>query len=239
MMIIEGSLSVKAAIKGNNRIVEEVIVDKTKKDKDTHYIRKLSESLDIKVRNLDRKEIDKIAVGKSHGGILAKVSNRVYQSLESCFNDLPFVALIEGIEDPFNFGYALRSLYSAGCTGVIVKKRDWTNSEETILKSSAGAFDLINIYQTEDILEAINYAKEKKCTCLAAMRKDAVSYFEADFKQPLLIAIGGEMRGLSKVVLDNVDSNIYIPYANDFRNALNASSAVGVISYEVLRQRMK
>ena len=69
------------------------------------------------------------------------------------------------------------------------------------------------------------------------MRKDAIPYFDVDYKQPILLAVGGEMRGLSKVVLDNIENNIYIPYGNDFRNALNASSAIAVLGYEVLRQR--
>ncbi len=72
---------------------------------------------------------------------------------------------------------------------------------------------------------------------MSAMRKDAIEYFEADFNQPLVLAIGGEMRGLSQTVLTLSDQNVYVPYANDFRNALNASSAVAAISFEIVRQR--
>lgn len=236
-MIIEGSLSVKAALKGNNREVLEVIIDSKKKDKDTSYIKRITIENNVKLTLSSREDIEKITVGKSHGGVIARVNSRRYQSLESCFKLNPFVVIIEGIEDPFNLGYAFRSLYSAGCTGVIINKRDWTNSEPTILKSSAGAFDFINIHQSDDLKEVIDYAKSKNCLCLSAMRKDAIPYFDVDYKQPILLAVGGEMRGLSKVVLDNIDKNIYIPYGNDFRNALNASSAIAVLGYEVLRQR--
>lgn len=237
-MIIEGALSVKAALLNDKREVFEVIIDKSKKDRNTNFIKKITLEKDIKLSLMDRSEIEKIAIGKSHGGIIAEVSNRNYQTLKSCFNENPFVAIIEGIEDPFNFGYAIRSLYSAGCSGIIINDRDWSTSEATILKSSAGAFDFINIYKSDDLKEVIDYAKSKGCLCLAAMRKDAVSYFDVDYKGPVLLCVGGEMRGLSKVVLDNVDKNIYIPYGNEFRNALNASSAIAVISYEILRQRL-
>lgn len=236
-MIIEGSLSVKAALKGNNREVLEVIIDSKKKDKDTSYIKRIAKENNINLTLTSREEIEKLTVGKSHGGVIARVNPRKYQSLESCFGLNPFVVIIEGIEDPFNLGYAFRSLYSAGCSGVIINKRDWSNSEATILKSSAGAFDFINIHQSEDLKEVIDYAKSKNCLCLSAMRKDAIPYFDVDYKQPILLAVGGEMRGLSKVVLDNIENNIYIPYGNDFRNALNASSAIAVLGYEVLRQR--
>ncbi|NLC96241.1 MAG: RNA methyltransferase [Erysipelotrichaceae bacterium] len=236
-MIIEGSLSVKAAIKGNKRIIEEIIIDKSKKDKDTNYIKKIASNLNIKITLTSRSTIDELCVGKSHGGVIAKVSNRNYQTLNSCFNNEAFVVIIEGIEDPFNLGYVFRSLYSAGCTGVIIDKRDWSKSESTILKSSAGAFDLINVHKSDDLKKVIDYAKKVGCITLAAMRKDAIAYDKVDYTQKVLVSIGGEMRGLSRVVLDNVDQNIFIPYANDFKNALNASSAVAVIAYEVFRQR--
>ncbi len=237
-MIIEGSLSVKAAIKGNKRVVEEVMIDKHKNGKDINYIINLCKEKAIKVKRIDKAEIENIADGKSHGGILAKVKEREYQSLKSCFNENSFVVLIEGIEDPFNLGYIYRTLYSAGCGGVITNKRNYQNFENIILKSSAGAFDLINIHQSDDLKASIDFAKNKGFKVYAAMRKNALSYFEVDYMEKVLIAFGGEMRGLSKAVLDNVDQNVYIPYANDFKNALNASSAISAISYEVLRQRL-
>ena len=69
------------------------------------------------------------------------------------------------------------------------------------------------------------------------MRKNAIPYTEADFRKPVLLCIGGEMRGLSQAVLKQSDQNIYIPYGSDFRNALNASAAAAVLGFEVLRQR--
>ncbi len=192
----------------------------------------------IKINYISRDRINEIANGKTHGGIIASSGYRNYQNIEDCFNDYSFVVILEGIEDPFNLGYIFRTLYSSGCNGVIVNKRDFSQVENIILKSSAGAFDLINIYQSDDLKSSIEFAKEKGYLTLAAMRKDAVSYFDINYKIPVLIAIGGEMRGLSKAVLENVDKNIYIPYASDFKNALNASSAVAVISYEVVRQRL-
>ena len=98
---------------------------------------------------------------------------------------------------------------------------------------------LDNINQTlrDDLSQAVKECRKRGCTCYGAMRKDAVSCFEADYRNKCLIAIGGEMRGLSKGVLQEMDHNIFIPYANDFRNALNASSACTAIGFEIFRQR--
>ncbi|MEG1461525.1 MAG: RNA methyltransferase [Anaerorhabdus sp.] len=238
-MIVEGSLSVKAVLLAKNRDVLEILVDEKKIDKDTNFILAKAYESNVKVTKVKREEIDAQATGKTHGGILAKVSSRNYQQLEDCFDENAFICVLEGVEDPFNLGYALRTLYSAGCTGVLLPNRDWSYSESTILKSSAGASEYIKICLSDDLASDIRQCKKKGYTCFAAMRKDAVSYFDVDYKGPCLLAIGGEMRGLSRNVLEEIEQNIYIPYANDFRNALNASSAVAAISFEIVRQRRK
>ena len=105
------------------------------------------------------------------------------------------------------------------------------------MKSSAGASEYLNIVVSDDIPSLIKDVKKHGVKCFAAMRKDAISCFDADYTGPSLIAIGGEMRGLSKGVLEQMNQNIYIPYANDFHMALNASSATAVLAFEVLRMR--
>jgi tRNA G18 (ribose-2'-O)-methylase SpoU len=99
---------------------------------------------------VSREEIENMTAGKTHGGIAAEAESRVYQDIGDCFTeDNVFLALTEGIEDPFNFGYILRTLYSGGCSGIITRRRNWENAESTILKSSAGASEYMNIVMTE------------------------------------------------------------------------------------------
>jgi rRNA methylases len=133
----------------------------------------------------------------------------------------------------------MRTLYSAGCTGLILRQRNWENAESTILKSSAGASEAINLVLTEDAAETVKWYQAQQVKCFAAMRKDAITCYEADYKGPVLLAIGGEMRGLSSSVLKEISQNIYIPYANDFHSALNAAGAAAVLGFEVFRQRMQ
>lgn len=238
-MIIEGNVSVKAAILGNKREVKCVYVDEDKHDKDTSWILHRAEDKNIEIQKLKREEIDSMASGKTHGGLLAEVGSRQYQSINDCLNEETFLCVLEGVEDPFNLGYVIRTLYSAGCTGLIIRNRNWENAESTILKSSAGAYEYLNIVCSDDIPSLIKEVKKSGVKCYAAMRKDAVSCYEVDYTDKVLLAIGGEMRGLSKAVLDEMDKNIYIPYANDFHMALNAAGASAVLSFEVLRQRNK
>lgn len=238
-MIFEGALSVKAVINGGKRKVGKVLIDKEKKSRDVNYLKGLCQTKHIDLQFVTREEIDNLASGKTHGGIICEAYDRTFQELDDLISDNSFIFLLEGIEDPFNLGYMLRSLYSAGASGVLIADRDWEKQAMTITKSSAGASEFINICKSSDIPNDLKYLKRKNIKLLAAYRKDATSYVDVDYTEPCLIAIGGEMRGLSKDVLKMMDEYIYIPYGNDFRNALNASSAVSVIAYEILRQRSK
>lgn len=236
-MIIEGSVSLKAAILGNRRKINKIFIDKNKKDHDTNFIIHRANDKNIPIEFLSRDEINNIAKGRTHGGILGDVSPRTYQSIDETICENAFIVVLEGVEDPFNLGYVCRSLYSAGCCGLILRKRDWSEVESIILKSSAGAYEYINIILSENIAKTISKYKELGFNTYAAMRKNAISYLDADFTNKTLIAIGGEMRGLSSSTLNEIDQNIFIPYANDFKNALNASGAASVLGFEVFRQR--
>lgn len=238
-MILEGNVSVKAAVLAERRAVFKILADKTKHDKDTSFILNRAKERGIEIIRTDREVIDRMASGRTHGGLIAEAGERTYQQLDDVLKkDRPFIVLLEGVEDPFNLGYVIRSLYAAGCDGLILEKRSWANAEPVILRSSAGAFEYLDIVMSVEPAQDIRRIRSCGIRTLASMRKDAVSLFEADLKRPLFIAVGGEMRGLSSGVRKEITQNIFIPYANDFRNALNASSACAVLAFEVMRQNI-
>ena len=239
-MILEGNVSVKAAVMGSCRNVTKLIIDREKHDRDTAFIIHRAEEKNIPVEYVSRAEADAMAEGRTHGGVLCEAGSRIFQSAEDCLKaEVPLLFLIEGVEDPFNLGYIMRTVYSAGCTGLILPERNWENAEKVIIRSSAGASEYLNVVMEKDLPALIRKLKKAGVACYAAMRKDARIYDEIDCTVPLLIAVGGEMRGLSASVRREITDNIYIPYANDFRNALNAASAAAVLSYEAARQRRK
>ena len=236
--VVEGALSVKAVIQAKRRSVSEVWISSKKRSRDLDYLIRIARADKIKVKFKDQTEIEAHVEGKTHGGVIAFVGDRKYQSLDEILKvDKPFIALLEGIEDPFNFGYCLRSLYAAGCNGVIVPARNWTSVVDVVTKSSAGASEFINIVESEDLSETILQLKAAGLTIYGANRKDATSIYNTEFADNLVIAIGGEKRGLSKKVAELCDYNVYIPYANDFKNAINGSSATAIFGFEIFRQR--
>lgn len=238
-MILEGDVSVKAALLGKKRRVSKVYLDARRKDRNAGFILRTCAEAGVETERISREEIDRMASGRTHGGLIAEAGARLYDDLSMCTGtDVPFIVFLEGVEDPFNLGYIMRTLYSAGCSGLILKRRNWENAEPVIVRSSAGASEYLTTVLSDDPVNDLQSLKQKGLRCYAAMRKDAVPYYEEDYAGPVILMIGGEMRGLSSSVLALSDRNIYIPYMNDFRNALNAAGAASALAFEVVRQRM-
>ena len=237
MIIFEGALSVKAVIEGGHRLVSEVMIDQEKDDRNTRYIINLARSKKITVTRVERVAIDEVSSGKTHGGIICFARSRKYQNNITLEKENPFVVVLEGIEDPFNLGYILRTLYASGCDLVVSGTRNLDHCDSVICKSSSGASEMINWCHSDDLAQSVEALKEAGLKVVCAARNEAVDMYDYDYNQPLVMCIGGEMRGLSSSILSLSDQNIVIPYDNDFRNSLNASSAVAVLAYEAYRQK--
>ena len=239
-IILEGAISVKAALEADKRDIFELFYDQRKLDRNRNYILNLSKSKGIPLTEVSSEEIGRLAGGTSHGGLLARVGERRYDSLESLTEQkAPFLALLEGIEDPYNFGGALRSLYAAGVNGVLVPERNWCSAAGVVTKASAGASEKMAVAAISDWEEALTKVKQRGIRILCAERKNAISLYESDLRGPILLVFGGEMRGISAQIMKHGDQNIFLPYGSDFRNALSANSAAAVFAFEAFRQRQK
>ena len=143
--------------------------------------------------------------------------------------------MIEGIEDPYNFGYALRSIYAAGADAVILTPRNWMSAAGVVCRSSAGASELLPLFVSEPE-EAVHMAKAAGYKVVCAGIRDSVSAFDADLTRPIFLIVGGEKRGISRAVLDLADKVVRLDYGRPFRGSLSAASAASILAYEVLRQ---
>jgi len=232
-MIIEGAISVKAAIQNKKRIVETVYINKDKKTKDFNYIRKIAKANNIEVLEMSNEQISEIASGKTFGGVLAKVNNR--NNDEFIDGDIFY---LDGIEDPFNLGYAMRTLYAFGVKNVLLSKRDYSLMEAQLLKSSAGAYDYLNIKVSEDTYSDIKHYKDNGYYLYGLYRGEgSKDVFDETFAPKSLFMLGGEKRGISSELLDMCDSYLYISYGSDFRNSLNACAALDVVMTLLYKQR--
>ncbi len=243
--IFEGMTSIRACIKAldsgiSDRRILEIFYDKERanaRHKELNYLNKVSDIYGFTVTEMSTYEINSLAIGNSHGGILARCSDRTVPDL-SCANNIVsngFYVMLDGIEDPYNFGYSLRSIYAAGADGIILPKRNWLTAAGVVARASAGASELLNLY-TCDTLDAVDYFKKLNYKIICADKPNSVSIYDADLTKPIFLIVGGEKRGISAAVLEKADSIVRIDYGREFNASLSAASASTVIAYEIFRQ---
>ncbi len=239
-VIFEGLTSINAVLNSENgRRIVTVYFDKDKmssKRRELSFLRHAAEKYGFKIELTSREEIDAIAVGNSHGGIIAECTERALPRLaDESIVDNGFYVMIEGIEDPYNFGYALRTLYAAGANGVILPERNWMSAAGVVCRASAGASELMPSY-VASATEACEYFKHQGYKIACAGIRDSVSVFDADMKKPVFLIVGGEKRGISSAVMDMADIVVRLDYGREFKGSLSAASAASVLAYEVFRQ---
>lgn len=242
--VMEGMTSVSALFAGkeagvNDRPVFEIWFDaakEKKKSRELAFLRAKCQQWSIPLSLVSAEKINQITVGNTHGGVVAICGDRTL--LSPTADGLPkngFLAFIEGIEDPYNFGYALRSLYAAGCDGIFVGTRNWLSAAGVVARASAGASEALPVFGG-DAHAALLTAKKAGYRIITAGIRNSVEFHTANLKKPLVLVVGGEKRGISAEIMALSDENVRIDYGRDFRGSLSAAAAATVLGFEILHQ---
>lgn len=241
--IFEGMVSVRAVFESidngkSDRRIEKILFSEEnvkKNGKLLGFLKARSYQYGYALETVPSSEIDAISTGNSHGGVIMFTTARTYAELPETPPQKGFYAVLDGIEDPYNFGYAIRSLYAAGVTGILLPKRNWTSAAGVVCRASAGASELIDTFSGE-LTEMISHLKEHGYRFAVAEADAEKTVYDADLSYPLILAVGGEKRGFSKNISDMADLTVSLPYGRDFPMALSAASAATVLSFEAARQ---
>lgn len=245
--IFEGIISISSLLKAyenktNNRRIIKIFYDESKIKKNHReyaFLVHKSKEHGFSIELTDSKTIEEYTIGNTHGGVIAFCSDRSLKQLqESDIIDFGVYFMLEGIEDPYNFGYSLRSIYASGVDGVILSPRNWMGAAGVVARASAGASELLPMFISTPE-DAIEIFKKKGYKIYCADKPNSVSIYDTELKKPIFMLVGGEKRGNSKAVLENVDKIIHIDYGRNFPAALSAASASTVIAFEIMRQNKK
>ncbi len=241
-VLLEGMTSISALLNSsdvNDRKILRLWVDRAKSSKKASEIRFLKAKSDengFEIVMTDAQTIDRLATGSTHGGILAECTDRTIPVLSAeTIRPNGFYVYLEGMEDPYNFGNALRSLYAAGVDGVILPARNWMSAAGIVARASAGASERMPLF-TSDADQTADAFHQAGYQILAAGIRDSVSIFDGTFRFPVLLVIGGEKRGISRNLLQKADKIVRIDYGGGFRGSLSASASAAVLAFELYRQ---
>ena len=245
--VFEGMTSISALIgaieSGNNdRKIHKIYFDKDKissKSRELGFLKAKSFVHNFEINFVDNEELSSFTVGNTHGGIVALCGDRTISSFDKAMIAPKGVYFyVEGIEDPYNFGNSIRSLYALGVDGLIVGERNWFSAAGVVARSSAGTSELLNVYSSSDICETIDEFRALGYKIVCAGIRDSVSIFEADLSAPIFIILGGEKRGISRKILDKADTVVRIDYGNKFSGSLSSSASCAIFAYEAMRGKM-
>lgn len=238
-VILEGRMAVNGALKGGFRRIHRILYSKPNPDRGIQRMLDRAKQRKIQTKRVEAEELEAQTEGKTHGGIIAVAGPRRMQSIDQILprEGAAFVAMLDGVEDPFSYAHALRSLYAAGVDGVVVRPRTWSGADASIAKASAGASERVRMAECESALAAAEALRAKGLAVACTTDKGARSLYEVDLKQPLFLLIGGERRGITRSFLDQADLKIQIPYGRSYAAALPTGSAAAVVAFEVLRAR--
>ena len=239
---LEGRQSVYAALKAGRRRFHSVLVSRgTHLDK-IQDILDLAAERGVPVRQADPRELDALAHGATHGGVVAVCTPKPRTSVDELFQLLdrldgpPLLLLLEGVEDARNLGFTLRSAEALGVHAVLIKKHLWDLDAVEVSRPSSGAYERLPLVQIEDVepLRRLQRRGIRIYGCVAGAKR---SVYRAHLAGPSVIAIGGEKRGLSGAVRSICDRFVSIPAAGE-ATSLSLSHASAVVMAEAMRQRL-
>ena len=237
--VLEGHVSVASALEAGVRPIHRIWAVRPG-DRRLGRLRALARERGVTIDEVEATIIGQLASGRSHGGVIALVGPRrtlsVHQLLAEA-GEGSLVVMLDGIEDPFNFGQAVRALYAAGVDGLVVR-RSWETALATVTRASAGATELLPTATAEAPEDAAAACRSKgmRVACAVSDRQ-ALEVHQADLRGGLFLLIGGERRGVTRSFVDEADLQVRIGYGRAKAPDLGAAAAAAIIGFEALRQR--
>lgn len=243
MSNIEGRNPVLEALRSGRPLSKILLARNIERHGNIADIIHLAQTAGVPIEYVDRLAIDRQSeTAGAHQGVMALTSAKEYAGLDELLtipakkNELPFLVVLDGVEDPHNLGAILRTADAAGVHGVIIRERRAVGLTPAVEKASAGAVEYVPVAREVNISQTIRTLKKNNIWIVGVDQSAKAEYTQIDYKVAAAIVIGGEGGGLSDLVRKNCDFLARIPMKGKIAS-LNASVAAAVIMYEVVRQR--
>lgn len=239
---IEGRQSILAALAAWQRKFQVILIRHGVHAELIGEVLQLAAARGVPVRRVDRSEIDALAHGSTHGGLVAICTPKPRMTADELLEMIaslrkpPLLLLLEGVEDARNLGFTLRTADAMGVHAVLIKKHLWDFDPVEIARPASGAYERVALVQIDDVSVVHRLSKHgvRIIGCLARARH---SIQNCDLAGAVLLAVGGEKRGLSGAMRGLCDSFAAIPTLGG-ATSLSLSHACAIVLWESMRQRL-
>ncbi len=216
-------------LKDNVKSIKKVYIAKNFNDKE---IIKFIQDNKISYSVTDQRNMDGMVEGR-HQGIIAIIDDYEYSDYRDMLNE-NVVVMLDHLEDPHNFGAIIRTCEAAGIKSIIIPKDRSVSVTSTVMKTSAGALEHVNIAMVNNLVNVIDDFKGNGFFVYAA-DMDGENYKNVDYANKVLLIIGSEGNGVGRLVKKNCDQILAIPMSGHV-NSLNASVAAAILIYGIVNK---
>ncbi len=218
----------------NGEKLEVLFVEKNKHLK----LVNLAKNNKVEVQLVSKNKLDALSNNGNHQGLVAKVEDFKFASLDEIIikREFPLIVLLDGVEDPHNFGAIIRTCEAVGVDGIIILDRRSVSVTGSVIKTSVGAIDNIKIVQVTNLVRTIQSLKDQGYWIVGTDLKNSQDYRKVNYKMPTVLVVGSEGKGMSRLVRESCDFVAKIPMIGKV-NSLNVSVATAVLLYEIFNQQ--
>lgn len=238
---IEGRNAVIEALRAHKTIDKIYILDNCQ-DGPVMTIKREAKKQDVIIKYTQKERLDQMSETGHHQGVIAIAAAFSYAEPEEILQraeekgEDPFLIILDHVEDPHNLGAIIRTANLAGAHGVIIPKDRAVGLTPTVMRASAGALNYTPVARVNNLSRFLEDMKKRGIWFVCADMQGSVMY-DLNLRGPIGLVVGNEGSGVSKLVKEKCDYLAAIPMQGDI-DSLNASVAAGVLSYEIVRQRL-
>ncbi|TAM47932.1 MAG: 23S rRNA (guanosine(2251)-2'-O)-methyltransferase RlmB [Gammaproteobacteria bacterium] len=239
--LITGIHAVLAALTRSPERVQALWVSRERRDRRLGEILSAARDADIKVHQVPRATLDRMA-GERHQGVAARVQETAVRRAEDlgefldALTGAPLLLVLDGVQDPHNLGACLRSAEAAGAHAVIVPRDNSAPLSPVARRAAAGAAESVPFFQVTNLARCLDDLKQRGIWLVGATQDAETELYRADLNGPLALVLGGEGKGLRRLTREHCDVLVGIPMAGAVAS-LNVSVATGICLFEAVRQR--
>ena len=208
-------------------------------DADRAFAEQWSRSCDaiLTVEPFDR--LTQLSHSREHQGFLAKMAAFPYDRVDAVLGiakSRPLFAILDGMQDPHNFGAVIRSAQVLGVDALFVPTHGQVEVTAQVARSSAGAVNHLRIAQADDLVALVAQLQSRGIRVIGTSQRAVHPICESDLSGPIAVVIGNEGTGIRDELLSACDELVTIPQFGAVES-LNAAVSAGILFYEAQRQR--